>query len=34
MRDRRIHRYYKAHRVIKISLGTGDHTRTGWLNRL
>jgi hypothetical protein len=31
-RDRRIRRYYKAHRVIKISLGTGDHTRTGWLN--
>ena len=31
-RDRRIRRYYKAHRVITISLGTGDHTRTGWLN--
>src|SRR5215471_18726519 len=31
-RDRRIRRYYKAHRVIKISLGTGDHTRPGWLN--
>ena len=31
-RDRRIRRYYKAHRVIKISLGTGDHTRPAWLN--
>jgi len=31
-RDRRIRRYYKVHRVIKISLGTGDHTRSGWLN--
>jgi methyltransferase family protein len=31
-RDSRVRRYYRAHRVIKISLGAGDHTRTGWLN--